>query len=244
MKTLFAFLITIIGEALVIGANIILFPTLPTDILALNCVVCSIIFLMIIWPLWGGLIDKQDKHEKWVATLGLGIAGFNWYCLLALAAIVCMNVGAFRFVHAGDLYEPLKFGYQLMIHLALLLVLLLTFWASHRTGEQVSEVYVKEKSMTAGVDEMRRAVRNLQDQLFVTDGIDPAHKQIVYQIEENLRFISPIGNDESRELEKKFVDIIAAMIPAFHDYRMNHDSIDRQLKLLMRTFENRKNVRL
>lgn len=239
-KMLYAIIAAVLVEALIIWLNILFWDDVPTNVLVLNIIVCTLACACFAWPLFLKWDRSDDKTGSWVGTLGLNMRGLSAYAVLALVAMFVMNLRPVV-ESLSDSY-PVAFKYQLLVHAILLLILILTRFASHAVGEQVENVSSKEAVLTSGLDDMKSAMRRLQDAVFVCQDVDPGLRSMVDEIQQNIRYLTPVKSGEAREIEEDFVAKVNALIPAFINYKMNEDSIARQLSLLKHLVDNRKSI--
>ena len=239
-KMLYAILAVVIVEALIIWLNILFGEDLPTEVTVLNIIVCTIAFASFAWPLFVKWDRSDDKVGRWVGTLGINMNGMFLYALLALAAMVLMNLHAVV-DNVFDTY-PVPFKYQLMVQAFLLLILIFSRFTGMAVGDQVEEVAQKEEALTSGLDDMKSAVRRLQDAVFICEEVDPGLRTLVDEIQQNIRYLSPVKSREARDIEGDFVDRVNALLPAFINYKMNEDTIAKQIRMLKHLVDNRKSI--
>lgn len=237
-KLLFGLLVLALGLAMVVMLNFLFGGHLPNNILTLNIIVSCLVFISFCCPLLVKWDKSEDKIGTWVGTLGLNIWAYTVYGVLAILAIILMNMTG-----AMEITGPVPFKYQFLVHAGLLLFLIFTRFGSSAIAEQVENVYKKEESLKAGREDMKSALRRLQDAVFVCDAAAPDVRQKIDALQEDLRFLSPANNREAQELEQEFVEKVNALIPAFINYKMNEDSIIKQVSVLKYTVDKRKAVR-
>ena len=237
-KNLMAIITAVLAEVLIIILNILLKGDLPGSVVALNIVVCTLIFASSACVMFIKWDRSEDKVSTWIGTLAIDIWGFSVYSILALAAMILMNSHAVV-DSISDSY-PVAFKYQLLVHSILLAFLFFTRFLGHATADQITNVHVKEAAVRSGLDEMKSAVRRLQDAVFVCQDVSPEVRAQIDRLQQNVRYLSPVNTAEAKDLENDFVGKVNALIPAFINYKMNEDSIRRQVALLEHLFENRK----
>ena len=227
------------GEALIITLIILFSKGFPSNIIALNIIVGTLVFASSGWGLFVKWDRSEDKVGTWVGTLGVNLWGFGVYAVLALFAMILMN-----FCPGADISDsyPVAFKYQLLVQGALFAFLVLTRFFASAVAEQVEDVYNKEQAVLSGLDEMKSATRRLQDAAFMCENMDPSLRTMLDDIQQDLRYLSPVKSSEARDLENDFVSKVNNLIPAFVNYKMNEDQIARQLGLLKHIIENRKKI--
>ena len=239
-KMIYAILAALVGEALIITLNILFRGDLPDNVLILNIVVCTLVFISSAWVFFIKWDRSDDKAGTWVGTLGVNLWGFSLYSFLALIALFAMNLHVVV-DNVSETY-PIEFKYQLLVHGILLLFLIITRFSSHAVAGQIKNVYNKETNLVSGLDEMKSATRRLQDAVFVCSDVDHDIRTMIDEIQQNIRYLSPVKSSEAKDIENDYVSKVNALIPAFINYKMNEDSIAKQLSLLKHLIDNRKKI--
>ena len=239
-KIIFAILAAVIGEALIVTLNILFRGGLPDNVLVLNIIVCTLAYICSGWWLIFKWDRSEDKAETWVGTLGVNLWGFGIYSVLSIIALFAMNLHA-TVDSFSDTY-PVEFKYQLLVQGALFMFLILTRFFSHTVAGQVEKVHKKEQALVSGLDEMKAATRRLQDAAFLCETMDPSLRSMLDDIQLNIRYLSPVKSREAHEIEDDYVSKVNALITAFINYKMNEDSIAKQLGILKHLVDNRKKI--
>jgi hypothetical protein len=239
-KTVYAIIAAVLGEAIVIALNIIFRGDLPQNILILNIVVSTLIYVSSAWVYFIKLDRSDDKVGTWVGTLGVNLWGFNLYSLFALIALLAMNLHVIV-DQFSDTY-PVDIKYQLLVHGILLIFLVTTRFFSKTVEGQVKNVYEKEEALKSGLEDMKSATRRLQDAIFVCEDVSPEIRKMMDSIQTDIRYLSPVKSREAKDIEADFVAKVNALIPAFINYKMNAESISKQIVLLSHIVDNRKKI--
>lgn len=231
LKKVLAILAAVLGESIIVALNIILGKELPTEIIILNTVVCTLVY-----ALWMSVYfikwDKSSSSEGgWVGSLGIKIYGFSSYSAIAILAVIVMNL------------LSLSLTVQLIVHGVLLFMLLSTFFFGAGISSQVESVAKNEQEMISGIDSMKRMMRKLNDAAFMCSEMNPDLRTLIDDIQQDLRYLSPNKSVDAKELEDEFVEKVRELLPAFRNYRMNEDQIASQLGFLKHLVKNRKQVR-
>ena len=135
-----AIITAVLAEVLIIILNILLKGDLPGSVVALNIVVCTLIFASSACVMFIKWDRSEDKVSTWIGTLAIDIWGFSVYSILALAAMILMNSHAVV-DSISDSY-PVAFKYQLLVHSILLAFLFFTRFLGHATADQITNVHV------------------------------------------------------------------------------------------------------
>ena len=227
-KSILSWLLLLFGEAILITAFILFRGNTPNEILVLNMVVSTIVYVLLFLNFRAPWIDLKDKSQKQVGAIGI-----SWFVAwsYAIAAVAVMLLAS-----------ELSFNIQLIIHCVLLFFLLLGIFLVHHASDKVKEVYQIETTNRNPIVEMKKAMQNLKDKISETADLPDAFIQRINALEEGLRFISPTENSEAEEMERAFIQITNELRFAISDFSMNEEQITNNLKKLERTYQNRKNI--
>ena len=239
-RAIYAILASALGEALIIFLNILFSGDLPDNVVILNIIVCTLVFASTAWTFFIKWDQSDDNVGTWVGTLGVNLWGFSLYSCFALVALFAMNLPFIVELISGT--YPVEFKYQLLVQSILLLFLIVTRFGSHAVAEQVENVHKKEDDLESGLDDMKSATRRLQDAIFVCENASPEICRMIDTMSGNIRYLSPVNSKEAKDIEEDFVPKVNALIPAFINYKMNEDSIRKQIALLIHLVDNRKRI--
>jgi uncharacterized membrane protein YiaA len=229
-KTL-SWLLLFWGEAIIITAFILFRGNTPDDILTLNIVVSSLIYGLFFLNYRIPWIDVKDESQKQVGTLGINWSITWFYAILAIATMVC-----------GNLAYNFAFTTQLIIHCTLLFFLFLSMFGARRAADKIQDIYEVETKNRSGIDEMKAAMQQLKDKIYNVDGLPQYFTQSIDTIDENLRFLSPVNNQERYGLERTFIETINEIKFAISGYSMNEEQIKSNLKKLEHMYHTMKNI--
>ena len=230
-RKVLAILAVLLGETLIVTLNVMFGKSLPTDTLVLNIVICSLIYATFCSVFLIDFDRSEDNEGGWVASLGINIIAICSYGGAALLALIIMNIFG------------VPFKYQLLVHGILLFGFIGMLFLASASSSQVGRVAAKEQQLVSGLDTMRSAARKLNDHAFLCKDMDPGLRAIVDDIQQNLRFLSPNGSFEARDIEEEFAQRVTDLLPAFRNYKMNEDSIAEQLSFLKHLIDNRKQIK-
>lgn len=225
-------LITIIGaEAIIILAFLLLQDSLTTNILVLNIVVTSLILGLFSFDILIPWIDLNDKSGKKVGSLAV-----RWFFtgLYTIGAIIVMLV--------GNVAYEWSFNLQVLIHCGLIFLLFLGIIASLHSSHKVSEVYQQETFSRNNINEMKTAIRLLKNKMNDLENIPINFTSRINTLEEGLRFMSPINNEEAYDLEHSFINILNDISSAMTDFSMGKTEIESNLVKIERIYQRRKNL--
>ena len=229
-RTILSWLLLLFGEAIIIAAFVIFRGNTPDNILIMNIVVTSIIYVLFYFNFRAPWIDLKDKSQKQIGAIGI-----SWFVAwsYAIVAVVVML--------AANLVFPI-FTTQLIIHCVLLFFLFMGILLVRHSADKVKEVYQQETAHRSGVIEMKNAMRDLKNKMVTMNELPYPFTQQINTLEENLRFISPSNNQEAYGLERSFVETVQEVSVALSDFSMNEERINGSLKKLERIYQNRKEV--
>lgn len=223
-------IIILIVEAVIVTVMLILPIPLPTRVRILDICVLSVIWFMFSYDLFRPLINTALKNAPEYGSLGIRWSGQIFYII---ASITFAVIGAI---------VPIAFIYQLLGQGLLVGILLLVFFYGAKAGQQVTKVAAQQDKVIAGRQQMRDAIRDIQDEIAIANYPAPFCTTIK-DIEDRLRYIAPSGSAEAIKYEKQFIDVAQKVCIAMSNYNMNEESIKQDLLRLNRILENRKSVR-
>lgn len=219
------------GEAIIIVAFLLFRGSLPIDIFVLNIVVSSIVYGLFYLYILVPWIKLNDKAGRKVGSLGVRWFITWFYSVLAISIML-----------VGNITYGWSFSLQIIIHSVLFFLLILGIIASLHSSDKVQEVYQQETSNRNGINEMKDAMRGLNDEMNDLSNLPEYFISKINTLEDNLRFISPTENSEAYILEKQFISVIKDIEFAISNYSMNEDSIGSNLKKAERIYQNRRNI--
>jgi hypothetical protein len=230
-KKILSWISLLLGETLLIAAFILFRGNLATNILVLNIVISSFVYLSHFVDILVPWIDFSDKSHKTVGSLGIRWFFSGLYAIAVIAVMILGNV----------VYEW-AFSLQIILHGILFSLLLLGFAAAFHSSVNVEKVYKQETANCNEINEMKTAMRNLKDRMYDLPDLPEYFATRIKYIEENIRFISPANIPEAYELERMFTKIVIDIAFAISDFSTNEEAIKNNIKKLERIFQKRKQV--
>ena len=203
---------------------------IPTRVRILDIGVLSIIIWMIGYDFFRPLVNLVVKNPPEIGSLGIRWYGQYLYLMTAVG-----------FGIAGVAFD-IPFVYQLLGQVAILGILLLTYYFAIHAANKVTQAAKEEERLLAGRQLMHTAVRQIQDEIAVSSNLPEYFRTQISQINESMRFISPCGNADAVSYEKQFAEIAQRIVIAMSDFNMNEEAIKKDLLRLQRVLENRKNI--
>ena len=230
-KKVFSLLLALLGEALIILCFLNFGKNLQTGILTLNIIVSSIIYCLVFVDFIFPWIDLNDKAQKQIGSIGLRWFFTYFYLILAIGIMVIFNT-----------VIPIHLSNQIIIHGILFFLLLLGLFLAFSSSDKVSEVYFEEKKNRDRIDEMKRAIKDLQLKLDTIDNVSAEIISRINDLQENLRYISPSNNNEASVLESKFIEEVKKLSNSFSDNPLNMEIVLSNIKNCERTYKERKHL--
>ena len=222
-------LLVLLGEAFIISAMLLLPHGLLQEVMILDIVVLSIIWCLFCYDLIRPIISDGD-HAPEVGSLGIRWQGQLIYALLAIGFGVAAGIYAWPFV------------YQILGQGGLIGILLLTWLFSHMAGKTVSAVAAHEAQAIDGREQMKIAVREVQDALFECADAPEDVRATIQEIEGQLRFITPCTKAEAVAYEKKFVQLAGELVIALPHTKMEEEAVKALAARMQRTLMQRKQI--
>ena len=227
------YLLLIIGEILLILTFLHFGHGLQQDILVLNIIVSSVIYLMLFSSFLFPLINLKDKAQS-----DIGFIGVNWFFSAGytLGAIVIMVY--FNLLHK----ETGRFDNQLLVHAILFFLLLIGGFMSRKTADKVSEVYQEQKIERNQLDELKKATKNLVLRSELMSDLSPEFKYNLNRLLEDIRYLSPSNNLDANQLDEKYIETIRRIDDMLYNKENNKENMDVALKQCAQFLKERKQL--
>lgn len=223
-------IIILLVEAVIITVMLILPIAMPTRVRILDICVLTIIWMMLSYDLFRPLIKTVFKNAPEYGSLGVRWSGQIFYII---SSIIWAIIGA---------VVPIVFLFQLLGQGLLFGILLLAFFYGSKAGQQVTKIATKQEKVLVGRQQMRNAIRDIQDKTAI-DKFPEAFCASIKDLDDKLRFIAPSDSPEAIKYEEQFAEIAQKICIAMSNYKMNEDDIRQDLLRLHRILGNRKSVR-
>ena len=230
-KRIFSLLLLLAGEALIITSFLFFGRNADQNILILNMIISSVIFLLWFVEKFVPLIDVTDQSHKDVGSLGLKWVFTSVYALLAIGVMVVFNV-----------FQPIDVNSQILIHCILFFFLMVGIYFSFYSSQKVKEVYITEtenRNLLKGMKQTTGAVLGKLEQL---DNIPAGLITRLNDLYENLRFIAPNDNKESRDLDKQFLKEMEIIEHYLTETPPDFNKIVTTLRICEQAYKERKQI--
>ena len=227
------YLLLIVGEILLIMSSLHFGNGLQKELLALNIVVSSIIYIMFFSSFLFPLINVKDKAQS-----DVGFIGVNWffsagYSLDSIAVMVYFNV-----LHK----ESGKLDVQLLVQAILFFFLLIGGFLSRKTANKVTEVYQEQKIERNRVDELKKVTKALVLRTELMSDLTPEFKYNLNRLLEDMRYLSPSNNFDANEVDEKYIQTIRRIDDMLYNKESNKENIDIALKQCAQFIKERKQL--
>ncbi len=212
-----------ICEAIMIAAFLLYRGDMPTEVMILDMVVCTIIiglFFVDITRPWG------DEH-----TAKLGAMGVRWtitfiYAILAVGLMIALR--------------NQEFSVQLLVQGGILVLLLLGLAAALRTREQIVGVHKEEQQKVGNRDSVKNAWRDLLEKMDLQPDFPVALRERTNTMVQDMRYLSPTNNPEALDTDRQLVEGAVEIGRMVGDYRMNAEQAEQVLARCERLLQRRR----
>lgn len=224
-------LLLIAGEILLIISFLHFGKTLPDNILAVNTIVSSIIYLLIIKIIFFPWINLKNKTQREVGTIGPGWVITLIYTILAIAVMMLCNF-----------FLTITFTTQLIVHSILFFILLTGLFAGYAIAGKTKVVFEKESEMLTKKENMCTAINTLKLTVALNDAVTEDIKNKVLELYEQLRFLSPCNASEANELEHLFIEKVSSINELIKSGKFDHAAITKHLFECEQIYQERKKI--
>lgn len=228
-KKILLILILLFGEAVIIVGFLHFGRDLDSNILALNIVVCSLIYSLYFIDIFIPIIDLKSSHKKTVGSLGIRWFTVILYTITAISAMVILNI-TYSF----------PFFSQLIIQCALLFVLAGGIFLSLIAADKVKKVYEEEKALRSNLNEMKNRTSKILSELELMKGIPIDLFNRITELNEGLRFITPNYSITAIELENKYLITINKINDCLLDTPFNYEKVVELIQQCEQIYKERK----
>jgi len=231
-KNAIAILTLFVGESIIIASMHHFFGHLPQNVFYLNCVVASIIYILVFADLLFPWINLKDRSQRAVGSIGI-----RWFVSFLYAGIAGV---AMLYMNSSIRNTPINS--QLLVHSVLLFLLMLGMFMAFSSSDKVHEVFIEETTNRGRVDEMKRHTKELCNLLQGNSWMPADLKSRITELHENMRFLSPSNNPEAITLETSFCEETEKLCKLIRDGNPNGDAITLQLSRCESVYRDRKNT--
>lgn len=229
-KTFYKILALLLGLGLIIGSFCLFGQSLGNKILILDIIVSILVYIQLVQFAIYPLIDLNRAAHKEVGMMGIYFYVLSAYCILA--------IGLMFF---GIVYT-IPFQIQLMGQIFLAFLALLGRVATLHAGEKVEHIHEKERQMVETRRALRTEMDNFMDELSSWESPEGIGVQKLYDIQEELKFLSPSANAEAKQYERDFCQIIEELKVLIRNADLNKERIKGKIDHLERILSKRKSI--
>lgn len=219
----------ILGEIIIIISFLYFGRNNDINILILNTIVSSIIYSLFFIDILIPIIDFSNKSQNRIGSVGLRWFFTIFYSITAVGIMLTYNI-----------YKPIDFFDQVIIHSILVFFLALGLFFSISASQKVKNVFDGEDRARRILEEMKNETISV---LRKTEQRNDMPDDIIIRIKslsENIRFISPSNDIKAYELEKKYVNDIQDLDKMLFNAPLNIDKISEVLRKCETTYNTRK----
>jgi hypothetical protein len=230
-KKIFSILLLLAGEALIIASFLLFGKSVSTEILSLNIVVTSVIYALFFIDILFPMVNFGDKSHKAVGSLGLRWFFTFFYAIIAIAGMFLFNYGT-----------PTSTPIQVIVHSILFFLLLLGLFSAASSAQKTQGIFVEEKQVRSGLEDMKKATKKVQLKL---DQMKDIPKEIINSLndlQESLRYLSPCDNPEAFELEENFLVQMKKINDSLFITPIDNEQIIEKIENCKRTYQERKQL--
>lgn len=231
IKNRLSVLLIILGEALLIISFLRFGKELQKEILTLNIIISSVIYLLVFADILFPWVNLKDKTQKQIGLIGVRWFFTAIYVLLSIAAMVLFNK-----VLEIELMD------QVIIQSILFFLLLLGLYFSFSVAHKTHELYEKEKDILTSIEKMRTAINSQRLRAESNEMISSEVHNIIVDLQDNLRYLSPSNLESAHMLEQQFVEETLSLNDLLVDKEPNNERIKNKLKKCNQIFVERKKI--
>ena len=221
----------IFGEALIIICFLYFGRNFPQNILTLNIIVSSVIYLLYFSEIILPIGNFKDRSQRTIGSIGILWFFNNLYTILAIAGMIIFNA-----VYA------INFNTQVIIHGILLFSLFLGFYFALSASQKVHDIFTAEDQNRSRLEEMKKITGNIQIRLAQLKDVPPAVTDRITALHENLRFISPNNQKDAVDLELNFTREIRLVQDDLFEMPVNYERITVNLQNCESIYKERKQM--
>jgi hypothetical protein len=233
MKTsrILSYILLLAGLALIIISFLYFGKNAEPDARTLNIIITSIIFLLITSDILFPWINLEDKPQRTIGGLGIRWLSIGFYVILAIAAMLVMNV-----------FKNFEIKTQILVHVILLIGLFGSLVQVFIVSDKTTEVYNEEQLHRNKLVQMKKSVKDIQLKLEKLSGVPQYVTTAMDGLQEDIRTISPANTTEANELEDKFLDELTAVDVLLFKTNIDYELLKLKVEACSRTLRDRKQV--
>lgn len=233
MKTsrILSYILLLAGVALIIISFLYFGRNAEPDARTLNIIVTCIIFLLITSDILFPWINLKDKPQRTIGGLGIRWLSISFYVILAVAAMLVMNV-----------FKNFELKTQILVHVILLIGLFGSLVQVFIISDKTTEVFNEEQLHRNKLVQMKRSVKDIQLKLEKLGSVPQYITTALEDLQEDIRTISPANTAEAFELEDKFLDELTAVDGLLFKTNIDYEILKLKVEACSRTLRDRKQV--
>lgn len=230
-KKISSLLLLIFGEVLLIFSFIYFGKNLKTEILFLNIIVSTIIYMLNSIDLLIPWVSFEDKSHKSIGSIGLRWVSTFSYSLLAIGAMIFFNIG-----------EPLHQTTQILFQAILLCLLLFGLFSAKSASNKVRDVFNQEKSYQDRIYEIKNFSNEIQSKMERIENMPSEINLRMNELVENIKYISPSNNIMAKDLESRLINQMKMVNDCISDNPFDFDKLKENIRSCQRLCNERKQI--
>ena len=233
MKTsrILSYILLVAGVTLIIVSFLYFGKNAEPDARTLNIIITCIIFLLITGDILVPWINLKDKPQRTIGGLGIRWLSISFYVILAIAAMLVMNV-----------FKNFEIKTQILVHVILLIGLFGSLVQVFIISDKTTEVYNEEQLHRNKLVKMKKSVKDIQLKLEKLSGVPQYVTTSIKDLQEDIRTISPANTTEASELEDKFLDELTAVDGLLFKTNIDYEILKLKIEACSRTLRDRKQI--
>ena len=230
MKTVLSWVSFALGIVLIVCGWFLWGDSSNTGIFTQNIVVSVIVYVVLSIDLLIAWNKPEDKSQRRIGNTGLRWSVLFIYALAAILILVITEK------------KDATLEVRLFLQGAALVVLIVGYALMAHSASNIGKVDEQQRVDIAGVDKMRREIRGLYNDVLDNGTVPQDIIANITLISEELRFVSPSNNEEAKELERQFVDIVGRARMMTLSPTIDCDALAKVIARAMRTMKERKSI--
>jgi hypothetical protein len=136
----------------------------------------------------------------------------------------------------------ISFQSQFLLQAIFVFFLLIGLYGSLASSDKVGQVHQEQANNRALLDDMRKLARLVRVQMESNDNLDNEIKKSFYDLEENMRFISPSNQKEAWDLEIELTSQLQLIKTQINSMEPNATQLASSINSCQQLFKLRKQI--
>jgi hypothetical protein len=175
-------------------------------------------------------VNFKDKAQKSIGSLGIRWVVTMTYAGFAILSMIYMHLA------------KISFQSQFLLQAIFVFFLLIGLYGSLASSDKVGQVHQEQANNRALLDDMRKLARLVRVQMESNDNLDNEIKKSFYDLEENMRFISPSNQKEAWDLEIELTSQLQLIKTQINSMEPNATQLASSINSCQQLFKLRKQI--